>query len=192
MQLGFTRAVPTILYASLLVCSAGLNVFQAERLRSLSIKLASTRPEAASGSLAEGAAVPPAEVKDLDGRELLINYGGTGAATVLYILSPSCPWCAQNESNIKYLAQHAGAGYRFVGISLSSQGLAAYLRDHNLGFPVYDEPSQPTSVAYKLGPTPQTIVVSTDGRVLRSWTGSYGGINRLLIERFFRISLPGG
>ncbi len=38
--------------------------------------------------------------------------------------------------------------------------------------------------------TPQTIVVASDGRVLRTWTGAYVGRNKQEMEMFFSVQLP--
>jgi hypothetical protein len=42
-----------------------------------------------------------------------------------------------------------------------------------------------------LGSTPQTIVISPEGRVLKNWTGSYGEQVQAELEEYFQIRLPG-
>lgn len=44
---------------------------------------------------------------------------------------------------------------------------------------------------YKFGGTPQTLVVSADGHVIKNWTGAYSGSLKTEIEGFFQIELPG-
>jgi hypothetical protein len=44
---------------------------------------------------------------------------------------------------------------------------------------------------YGLGSTPQTIIVSLDGKILQNWVGAYTGDRRAEVERFFGVSLPG-
>src|SRR5665213_3539439 len=42
---------------------------------------------------------------------------GNGKPTVLYIMAPTCHWCAENIENIRALAKAAGSQYGFIGIS---------------------------------------------------------------------------
>jgi hypothetical protein len=48
-----------------------------------------------------------------------------------------------------------------------------------------------TLKAYKLRSTPQTIVVSPEGKVLQNWVGAYVGGQKSQVEAFFHVSLPG-
>jgi len=93
--------------------------------------------------------------------------------------------------NLKTLVDKESAQYRFIGISLSEQGLAEYVSKNNLNFPVYSGLSPETLKTYKLGSTPQTIAVSREGRVLQNWTGAYAGDQKSQIEAFFHVTLPG-
>jgi len=56
---------------------------------------------------------------------------------------------------------------------------------------VYTDLSDDTKKAYKMGGTPQTIVVSSDGQVLQNWNGAYTGEQQKQVEEFFGITLPG-
>jgi hypothetical protein len=44
---------------------------------------------------------------------------------------------------------------------------------------------------YKLGSTPQTIVISPEAKVLQDWIGAYVGDQKSQVEAFFHVSLPG-
>lgn len=49
----------------------------------------------------------------------------------------------------------------------------------------------PSSISdLKLGTTPETIVVSRDGLVLRDWRGAYTGATKQQMEEFFSMGLP--
>jgi hypothetical protein len=39
--------------------------------------------------------------------------------------------------------------------------------------------------------TPQTIIISPDGRVMKNWVGAYGESLRPEVEAYFGIKLPG-
>ena len=121
--------------SALLVASLALNLFQAHRIASLAAGRSAALPVTLANVAKEGTSVSSLRLKDPSGKEAAVSYGATPKATVLYVMSPSCMWCRRNEECIRYLAQHAGQQYKFVGISLDSVGLADYL--NNLG-------SQPT------------------------------------------------
>jgi hypothetical protein len=88
--------------------------------------------------------------------------------TVLYHFSPTCSWCERNWSNISELATKTKGRYRVVGVSTT-----------------------PVSSTFRLGGTPQTILVSADGRVLEDWPGAYVGVQAQELEAYFGLRLPG-
>jgi peroxiredoxin len=136
-----------------------------------------------------GQTVPAFTARDAAGVETAIAYGGD-LPTVLYVFSPGCGACTKNAEAIGALAAGASSHYRFVGVSLDRRGLAAYLADHPLPFPVVTDLDPSTVSAYRFGGTPQTIVVSTSGTVLDTWLGAFQADQKTQIERFFGVSLP--
>jgi hypothetical protein len=149
--------------------------------------------EAGTGPLsgpAIGASVPSLQVESLDGVGQRISFESDSRPTVIYIFSPSCDWCERNVANIRALASERSGAFRFVGVSLTESS-EDHLIAEQLGFEVFISPGLQTLSAYGLRGTPQTIVVSTDGTVVRSWTGAYGGRTGQMIERFFGLKLPG-
>jgi len=174
------------LAAGLLV-SVATNVLLAHRLRSLMSERSSRLAERV---LKIGAFVPPISAKRLDGGMEVISYGGTNRPTVLYIFTPTCPWCARNVDSFKELVAKKSAEYRFIGLSLSPEGLPEYVATRGLTIPVYGGMSIDTLNTYKLGSTPQTIVVSPEGRVLEDWVGAYMGSQESKVEAFFHVTLP--
>ena len=135
--------------------------------------------------------MPSFIAKDVNGSPGVIDYRSQDKPTVLYIFAPDCDACQRNLSNIKALSEAARANYRFVGLSLTTDKLADYIRQNNFSFPVYTELPFFTTTTYKLGGTPQTIIVSTEGRVLKDWMGSYEGFLEQEVEAFFQVQLPG-
>jgi peroxiredoxin len=167
----------------LLVVSLGLNVYQGTAHRAT----AAVEPPA----LKIGEVVPPLEGRGVDGTAARLTYAGAGRSTVLYVFSPSCPWCRRNLPNIRQLVAQRGDRYRFVGVSSSDAGLAAYVVHNGLKFPVYTAIPDAVRRAYKLGSVPQMLVIDTDGRVVKNWRGAFTGPNENEIEAFFSVELPG-
>lgn len=187
LPLGTSEERRPKLDALLLVLLAGslsLNVFLGWKLKSTNhAKLIPAQ------TLTEGV-----EITDFDAYNLsneLQTISCRTEKTVLYVFSPSCSWCERNLENIKTLASLRGDSYRFIGISLTSANLENYNGTSKLGFPVYRNLSKDTLQKLKLGSTPQTIVISPDGRVVKNWLGAYGEKLRSEIEEFFSVKLSG-
>src|SRR5262249_11256355 len=87
-----------------------------------------------------GEKLPDLEVQTPDGRPVTVSYVNQQAPTVLYVFTPTCPWCRRNRSNISALAAERNKSYRFLGLSLDPSGLTQYLRENPLPFPVYTNP----------------------------------------------------
>lgn len=169
----------------LLVISLSLNVYLGRKIRQGTSVQQNTVP------LSPGIKVDPVTALTLDGIQHTISYEGTNKPTVLYVLSPTCVWCDENNANLKKLSQLRGNDFRFIGLSLAEPGLKAYVDAHHLEFPVYTRLTTETIQALRLGSTPQTIVISPDGRVLKNWIGAYIGPVRPEVEAYFGITLPG-
>jgi peroxiredoxin len=172
----------------LMLASVSLNVVLARRLW-LFTHLQSIR--AAERLLKVGTTVPPIAAKRLDGQLAVISYQSTEQATVLYIFTPPCSWCARNMDNLKALLDKERGHYRFIGLSLSEETLGEYVAKNDLKLPVYSGLSPETLKTYKLGSTPQTIVISPEGKVLQDWAGAYVGDQKSQVEAFFHVTLPG-
>lgn len=171
-----------------LVVSVTVNVLLAYRVENLTY---SRSARVADYQLKIDAIVPSITAKRLGGHQEMVSYESSDRPTVLYIFTPSCPWCARNLDNFKTLVDKEGGQYRFIGISLSEEGLADYVTKNGYNFPVYFGLSPETLKTYKLRSTPQTIVISPEAKVLRDWTGAYAGDQKSQVEAFFHVSLPG-
>ena len=184
------RASIGVLYAvaAALLISVVLNVVLAHRVRSSAYARAA---RIADRQLKVGSTVPPITAKRMDGQEETISYGQADPPTVLYVFSPPCVWCARNMDNLKTLLDKEKGQYRFIGLSLSEQTLPEYVEKNELRLPVYSGLSPETLKTYKLGSTPQTIVISAEGKVLQDWAGAYVGDQKSQIEEFFHVTLPG-
>lgn len=172
----------------LLLASLSLNVYLGWKVRQAKT---TSSIQQNTFSLSPGMKVNPVIVVSLDGKEHTFSFTSNDKPTVFYVLSPSCVWCERNKANIKKLAELRGGDFRFVGISLADPGLKEYMEGHHLNFPVYTRLTSETINSLGLGSTPQTIVISSDGRVLKNWTGAYTERLQPEVEAYFGISLPG-
>ncbi len=182
------RSGRRVLLLLLLCTSLGLNVLLAHRVRQLGAVMGKQSRKA---ELQVGTLVPPIAARELDGKNTTVEYAGTDRLTMLYIFAPECKWCARNMDNLKALLKAKGESVRFIGLSLSQVGLADYVRANKLEIPILTGPSQETINAYKLGGTPQAIVISAEGRVIENWQGAWTNKEKADIEAFFHMNLPG-
>src|SRR6266478_8943632 len=156
----------------LLIASVAINVLLAQRLRGANL---ARKARIAESQLNIGVTVPTIIAKRMDGQLSVISYQSTNQPTVLYVFTPPCSWCGRNMDNFKTLLEKEKGQYRIIGISLSENKLADYVSKNELNLPVYSGLSPETLRTYKLGTTPQTIVLSPEGRVLQDWVGAYIG-----------------
>jgi hypothetical protein len=170
----------------LLVGSMGLNLFLGWQVRSLRAhSLPPVKPSVV------GASVLSLQVSDLEGKPFSLNFSSQPKPTVLYVLNPKCHWCARNMDNIKALAHFSKDRYRFVGLSLGESALKEYAKSHDLGFSIYAISSYGIAPQLDLGGTPEIVVVSKDGKVVKAWLGALAGSDLSEVEAYFAVSLPG-
>lgn len=176
---------------TLLVISAGLNVGLTYRLRQFLDMQEAQLERLEARRLKAGTAVPSLDLQKV-GADVVetISYADVSRPTVLYVLSPACGWCARNENSVRQLVATKGDEYRFIGVSLMDEGVKEYAAAHDLDIPLYTGISEEAKKAYKMGGTPQTIVVSPKGVVLANWNGAYLGKQKEAVEDFFKVRLP--
>lgn len=172
----------------LAVTSVSINVRLAKKLREMKDVVAFLNKE---DGLVTGTTVPAIRAKDINDNPASISFSGVSSPTILYVFSPSCGWCAGNLANAKHLARTVAGRFRFYGVSLSDERLRDYVAENGIDFPVYAGISEDTRASYKMGATPQTIVVSSDGKILKSWSGAYLPDTAREIEQYFNVHLPG-
>ena len=170
----------------LLVASLCLNVYlgwQVKKDRNVQIDTAAR--------LSPGMKVDPVTAFSIDGKPITISYDDVNKPTVLYVISPSCIWCIRNQTNIEKLTDAKANDFRFIGLSLAESGLREYVEKYHLKFPVYTRLRAETIQSLRLGGTPQTIVISPEGEVLKVWPGAYSENLQTEVETYFGIQLPG-
>lgn len=174
-----------IFLLAILALSLSLNVLLGWKVQSLG-----SRFQTPHDKIIEGLTITAITAAGIDGKEKTIAFDIDGKPTVLYVFSPTCVWCERNLNNIKALENGVGHSYRFIGLSLSDKGLDEYVNSHQLSLPIYKQPSQESMRLLGLGSTPQTVVISPQGTVLKSWVGAYGS-SMPEVESYFGLKLPG-
>jgi len=175
--------------AFMLGVSLVANLLLAYKVKNLNDSLAELN--APPSALHVGATVSPVKAHSLDGQTAVISYGAGDQPVVLYVFTPQCIWCARNLANLKTLLAQKQGAYRFVALSLTDKDINEYVSNSQLDCPIYFNPTEESFREYKLGGTPQTIVISREGKVLKNWIGAYTGQQQTEVEEFFGISLPG-
>jgi peroxiredoxin len=139
-----------------------------------------------------GTALQSLEGVDNDGNWQSISYGQDARKTVLFIFSPRCRACEANSLNWEAVINEIDRqSFRLFGISLQSQGVKEYASRHRInGVPILTEIDAKYRVAYNLALTPQTILIGSDGKVERVWTGVLQGEDKRDVERALNVRLP--
>jgi hypothetical protein len=165
-----------------LAYSLGMNVYWTRHLQS--------ETAAAAPVWEVGIQAPSLEAQDLGGARTTIHWAVDGRSSFVYVFSPSCVWCARNLQNMKAIVTNdvLKARYRFIGISLSSDGLEDYVKDKNLPFAVYTiAPGE----KFSADGTPETLIISPDSKVTEVWRGAYTPKVQKDIEMKLGVQLPG-
>lgn len=187
MQANTGRAVQRTVFWLVLLVSLIANGFQGSRLLKLEYAL---NDKSTDGALPVGTSVPSIQGMRLGGRLETIGYSVGQLPTMLYVFQPSCVWCLRNHENITALTEALAGKYRLIGLSLATDGLDEYVKKRDIRFPVYTDLTPDAIEAYRLESTPETLVISPEGKVIKNWQGAYFGNTASLVEKFFSITLP--
>lgn len=122
--------------------------------------------------VAPGATVPPLRGKTLDGRDVTIAWGGV-RDHLLMLFTPGCGFCSDNWANWEIISRRVNhSKLSLVLVQLSGHMTQQELR--GLGFvrTAFIAQIDPADVApFRLRLVPQTILVGSDDRVMRVWSG---------------------
>lgn len=120
-----------------------------------------------------GTMLPPLQGVDVNGSRLVFPHGQDSRKTLLLVFSPTCSLCSDNMANWQSLIKEVDQdSFRLVGVSLKSEGTAEYITVHNLlSLPVIADVDPQSKEAYNLRLTPQAILIDSEGRAERVWSG---------------------
>ena len=106
-------------------------------------------------------------VTDLDGLDSELAYDDSPRDSVVLVFTTTCPACQKNLGHWRDLHRRFGDRYRFVAVGLDSpEATRSWVEENDVPFQVV-LPADRTSFRrdYGISSVPQTLVVSTDGRV---------------------------
>lgn len=147
-------------------------------------------PPAGPSAPAIGSLLPPLEALGADGSRERLTFEPSGRPTLLYVFAPGCGWCARNLDNVKAIFAGARHSHRLVALSLASEA-GGFVDEVAVEVRVLVQPSPAAIEAYRLGSTPTTLVISPEGRVVKSWVGAYVDVIGKEVEAYFNVKLPG-
>lgn len=163
----FRRAIDAVGSSTLtlgaLAFSLALNLIMSESLRRQDRVILSLKEQS---DIAVGQLLPPASGVDSEGRSLSIGYQHQ-LPVVIYVKRRGCLWCDRNRANEEILSQLPESQFDVVIVELDS---SARVEDR---LPVTLYPDAQTIAEYRMGGTPQTIVVGPGGVVRGHWRGAY-------------------
>lgn len=177
-----------ILLALLIIALLVLNVSLVTQNRNL-------RAAGAGGTrsiaLKEGTVVPALSGMGLDGNQITLNYQNDPRKAVMLVFSPSCSYCDDNMPNWQAIAQSLDRKlYRIMAVSITNDGVKEYIDQHGLpDVPVIADVEPKSRVSYEMNVTPQTILIDSQGKVEKVWTGVLQHDERTEIEQFLGLKL---
>lgn len=136
-----------------------------------------------------GAIVSALHGVDINGDSIDINYGADPRKTVLLVFSPDCDYCTKNiPAWEKILSNVDKSSFRVIAISLEPEGTKEYVTKHRLiSVPVIAKLYAKGVNTYKMGLTPETILIGPDGKVEKVWKGLLDEESRKEIEQSLGI-----
>ena len=174
----------------LLAVSIASNAWLAERVWKLDKTLTSLteRREPTTGVRA-----PELSLTAADGSRFQLSFSTDELPTLLYVVAPTCGWCAKNKDSAKALATATSGRVRMIGVAVvrDATSFTDYIRTEDAPFPIYRGLTDSAARALNLRSTPTTLLISPDGVVQAIWEGAYGGQTKAELESRFGIQLPG-
>ncbi|MBK9313404.1 MAG: hypothetical protein IPM55_04015 [Acidobacteria bacterium] len=176
-----------ILLMLLLFLSGAMNILLSAKVNSQKHELVSAR----EWGFGVGRTAQPLRAHNLNGVPASVPLTGDVMPTVVYVYSPQCIWSSRNIDNINTLIRETKGKYKFVGLALSDASLDQYILKNNLSIPTFKMPDKCSKGDLRVVGTPQTIVLSKKGQILKNWYGAYSGSLKTEVENYFGLTLPG-
>lgn len=175
-----------VMTATILLVINVLLVSQNKKLKS------SVEKGGRSMEIQPGTQLPAVTGVDLNGKPLTLEYGQDSRRTLLLVFSPACRFCKENMPNWEAIMGSVDKNsFRIAGISLMENGLKEYLAQYGINdLPIVAEMDPKARAAYNLVLSPQTILIDSEGKAEKVWTGVIEGEKKAELERMLNIQLP--
>ncbi len=150
---------------------------------------ARTRRSPSRDDLKLGVSLPSLIGIGANGVTLAFNYSQASPKSLILIFAPGCKYCEDNMSSWKALTEVAlSSKLRVVGVSLVFDGAYDYLAKYQIyHVPIISKFDSEIQRSYKLGRSPQTLVVSGDGKVIGVYNGILNNSERKEIEELLDL-----
>lgn len=119
---------------------------------------------------------PPApdfELELLDGSTLDLAEQWQDRAVVLVFFESWCELCARQQPDITALSEQFRDTVLFVGVGheSSSEDATAFMREHDIDYPIGIDPTGEVWRRYRVDEPPLVALISRGGRLVRGWPG---------------------
>lgn len=138
-----------------------------------------------------GTKLPALEGNSIGGELVKLPYNTDQRKTLVYVFTPTCPWCERNKPNWTAIAGSIDRSqFRVVGIDLSATVDEEYVRAQGLQLDHLLVKVDPKLIRdYQLTLTPQTLLIDSSGAVERVWTGLYSAEEGSDLKARLRLSV---
>jgi thiol-disulfide isomerase/thioredoxin len=144
-----------------------------------SLKAQAPKPPAGLAIAEKGGIVPAMTLKDVAGNPVELPRAWAGRTTLVNLWATWCAPCLKEMPDLQAFAgEQGGNGVQVVGIALDdAQAVRAFLRRHGIAYPVLVDAPGPADAGVRLGNPagvlPYSVLVSADGRVLKTRIGPF-------------------
>ncbi|HXN24965.1 MAG TPA: TlpA disulfide reductase family protein [Candidatus Dormibacteraeota bacterium] len=139
----------------------------------LSIVVIFASPSYRQGEASLAGKTAPEFTFERDGKQTtLSNF--RSKVVVLNFWATWCPPCVEETPSLNRLQQHIGSrGGTVLGISVDedSQAYEQFLRNQNIVFPTFRDPTKKISLQYGTSIYPETYIIDREGRIARKIIG---------------------
>jgi len=154
-----------------LIISMMMNVVMLRRNRTLGEWVEAYRSRLV---IPKGVRLPTIQGRDLAGKPIAIDFEKQDHPTILFVFSPSCNVCTANWPKWDLILQsRPNTNWRAIFVNMGSPTTSEYRQLHALNhYSVVESLATESILAYRLFQTPETILLSREGKVIFSWEGA--------------------
>lgn len=165
-------AVKTIPYVIIAALSVEIMFLIQQNMR-LRTQLDSLTTQNDFGRLIPGDTVQTLSVRTIVGKDSAVSYGDPAKKSLLFVLSPACPYCKENLSLWSLIKANSDASTSNVfGISIFPlEPTKSFIETNSMNFDVVIGADSMFQRSYKVNNVPMTILVRNGGVVENVWIG---------------------